>query len=652
MIKATPRLWAIWKVTRRYGLSEFWGGKPANDPRPRGERLRLALQELGPVFIKFGQALSTRPDILPPDVASELAQLQDKVEPFSGREARELVERSLGKPIDELFLDFDETPLAAASVAQVHTARLKPQDEGDPGFEVVLKVLRPGVHARVEKDVALLRALAEFAERWHPLGKRLRPREVVAEYERVIFDELDLMREGANCSLLRRNWLGSELIYHPIVFWDYTRADVLVMERIHGVSLRELDKLREMGVNFQVLAERGVEIFFKQVFRDNFFHADMHPGNIFVDVSDVRKPSYLAVDFGIVGQLGPADLRYLAENFLAFFNRDYRRIAELHLESGWIPADVRAEDFESAIRTVSEPIFGKPIKDISFPKQPRFYGMQTFDGVPYWKIATLHGADVLATTVLQTCVRYGRRSTSCQFCAIGESLKGERTINRKTPEQLGEVARAAMLLDGIQHMVMTTGTPNFTDRGAEILCESAFGVKAATIAHAGFASGLPIQGQCEPPDDPRWYQRMKNAGIDTLGMHIEAVSQSVREQIMPGKATVTVDHYLTAFEQAVAVFGRGQVSTYILYGLGDTREAVLAMSERLIALGVYPFVVPFVPIAGTPLENQRSPDAAEMRELLAPLGKMLVSGGLKSAEIKAGCGKCGACSSLSAYEQV
>ncbi|WP_022976330.1 ubiquinone biosynthesis regulatory protein kinase UbiB [Nevskia ramosa] len=366
MIKATPRLWAIWKVTRRYGLSEFWGGKPSSDSRPRGERLRLALQELGPVFIKFGQALSTRPDIVPVDVATELAKLQDQVEPFPGAEARAIIERSLGKPIAELFHEFDETPLAAASVAQVHTARLKPQDDGDPGFEVVVKVLRPGVMERVEKDVALLRALAEFAERWHPLGKRLRPREVVAEYEKVIFDELDLMREGANCSLLRRNWLGSELIYHPIVFWDFTRSNVLVMERIHGVSLRHLDQLREMGVNFQVLAERGVEIFFKQVFRDNFFHADMHPGNIFVDVSDVRKPSYLAVDFGIVGQLSPADLRYLAENFLAFFNRDYRRIAELHLESGWIPADVRAEDFESAIRTVSEPIFGKPIKDISF----------------------------------------------------------------------------------------------------------------------------------------------------------------------------------------------------------------------------------------------------------------------------------------------
>lgn len=291
-----------------------------------------------------------------------------------------------------------------------------------------------------------------------------------------------------------------------------------------------------------------------------------------------------------------------------------------------------------------------PIKAIAFPRTPRFYQLQTFDGIPYWKIATLHGANVLATTVLQTCVRYGRRSTSCQFCAIGESLKGGRTNNRKTPEQLGEVARAAMLLDGIQHMVMTTGTPNFTDRGAEILCDSAFGVKAATVNHAGIANGLPIQGQCEPPDDPRWYARMKQAGIDALGLHIEAVTQSVREQIMPGKATVTVDHYLAAFEQAVAVFGRGQVSTYILYGLGDTREAVLAMSETLIALGVYPFVVPFAPIAGTPLENRRSPSAAEMRDVLTPLGRMLHAGGLKSADIKAGCGKCGACSSLSAYE--
>ena len=360
------RMWQISRVVRKYGLGEFMGRKARPHKLPRGERLRLALEELGPVFVKFGQALSTRPDILPPEVAQELAKLQDQVPPFPGAEARAIVEKALGKPVSEIFAEFDEVPLAAASVAQVHTARLKPQGPNDPGMEVVVKVLRPGVEALVERDIALLRALADLAERWHPSGKRLRPRAVVAEYEKVIFDELDLMREGANCAQLRRNWLGSELIYHPLVFWDYTRPDVLVLERIYGVSIRELDTLRQQGANFQVLAERGVEIFFKQVFRDNFFHADMHPGNIFVDMTDPRKPSYLAVDFGIVGSLTQADQRYLAENFLAFFNRDYKKVAELHVESGWIPKGTRVEDFESAIRTVCEPIFGKPIKDISF----------------------------------------------------------------------------------------------------------------------------------------------------------------------------------------------------------------------------------------------------------------------------------------------
>ena len=360
------RMWQIYSVVRKYGLGEFMGRKPRPHKLPRGERLRLALEELGPVFVKFGQALSTRPDILPPEVAQELARLQDRVPPFPGAQARAIVEQALGKPVTEVFAEFDETPLAAASVAQVHAARLKPQGPDDPGLDVVVKVLRPGVEELVERDVALLRALADFAERWHPSGKRLRPKAVVAEYEKVIFDELDLMREGANCAQLRRNWLGSELIYHPLVFWDYTRPNVLVLERIHGVSIRELDLLRQRGANFQVLAERGVEIFFKQVFRDNFFHADMHPGNIFVDLADPQKPSYLAVDFGIVGSLTQADQRYLAENFLAFFNRDYKKVAELHVESGWIPKGTRVEDFESAIRTVCEPIFGKPIKDISF----------------------------------------------------------------------------------------------------------------------------------------------------------------------------------------------------------------------------------------------------------------------------------------------
>ncbi|MGQ0503244.1 MAG: MSMEG_0568 family radical SAM protein [Panacagrimonas sp.] len=285
---------------------------------------------------------------------------------------------------------------------------------------------------------------------------------------------------------------------------------------------------------------------------------------------------------------------------------------------------------------------GLAVGRIEFPRSPRFYKLQTFDGVPYSQIAQLHGADVLATTVLQTCIRYGRRSTSCQFCAIGESLKEGRTINRKTPEQLGEVARAAVLLDGVKHMVMTTGTPNFTDRGAQVLCESAFGVKATV--------NLPIQGQCEPPDDPAWFGRMRDAGIDALGMHLEAVTPEVRARIMPGKASVSVAQYLQAFADAVAVFGRGQVSTYILAGLGDSDEAILDTCAILVRLGVYPFVVPFVPVGGTPLAAHPSPSAERMRGLLAPLGRMLVEAGLKSAEIKAGCGKCGACSSLASFE--
>jgi radical SAM protein (TIGR04043 family) len=283
-----------------------------------------------------------------------------------------------------------------------------------------------------------------------------------------------------------------------------------------------------------------------------------------------------------------------------------------------------------------------PVASISFPRAPRFYALQTFDGVPYSQIATLHGADVLATTVLQTCIRYESRKKACKFCSIGQSLAAGRTIARKTPEQLAEVARAAVLLDGVRHMVLTTGTPNAADRGAQILCESAFAIKAAV--------DLPIQGQCEPPDSDQWFHRMRAAGIDTLGMHLEVVTPAVREHIMPGKATVPVARYLEAFAAAVGVFGRGQVSTYILAGLGDTRQAILATCETLVGLGVYPFVVPFVPISGTPLEDHPAPTPAFMQEILEPLGAMLRKAGLRSADIKAGCGKCGACSSLSVYE--
>lgn len=285
-----------------------------------------------------------------------------------------------------------------------------------------------------------------------------------------------------------------------------------------------------------------------------------------------------------------------------------------------------------------------PIASISFPRAPRFARLQTLDGVPYSHIATLHGADVLATTVLQTCIRFESRRKTCKFCAIGQSLAAGRTVARKTPQQLAEVARAAVLLDGVKHMVLTTGTPPTPDRGAAILCESAFAIKAAV--------DLPIQAQCEPPDDDAWFARMKAAGIDTLGMHLEVVTPQVRARVMPGKASVPVSRYMEAFRAAVAVFGRGQVSTYILAGLGDSAEAILDISRELIALGVYPFVVPFVPISGTPLEDHPAPTPAFMQSILQPLGAMVRAGGMRAADIKAGCGKCGACSSLSSYEEM
>lgn len=401
MIGRIARLWQIQRVVARHGLREFMDGKPRGT-QPRGVRLRLALEELGPVFIKFGQALSTRPDILPPEIAFELSKLQDRVPPFPGEEARRIVEEALGRRVEDLFAEFDPVPMASASVAQVHAARLKPvpavaDAAPDPGFAVVVKVLRPGVEASIRKDIELLHTIASLVERLHPEGHRLRPRAIVEEYEKTILDELDLMREGANCMQLRRNWLGSPLIYHPLVFFDYTRPNVLVMERLSGISIRELDHLRGLGVSFQVLAERGVEIFFKQVFRDNFFHADMHPGNILVDATDPAKPGYLAVDFGIVGTLTPQDQRYLAENFLAFFNRDYRRVAELHVESEWIPAGTRIEEFESAIRTVCEPIFGKPIKDISFG----FFLLRLFQIARRFKYTVQPQLVLLQKTLLQ-----------------------------------------------------------------------------------------------------------------------------------------------------------------------------------------------------------------------------------------------------------
>ncbi|HEV2213570.1 MAG TPA: ubiquinone biosynthesis regulatory protein kinase UbiB, partial [Gammaproteobacteria bacterium] len=326
----------------------------------RGERIRRALEDLGPIFVKFGQTLSTRRDLLPLDIADELAKLQDRVPPFPGVQARRRVEEVLGGSVQELFKEFDEAPLASASIAQVHAATLH------DGREVVVKVLRPGVEDLIRRDLDVLHLIAGLAEDYWSDGKRLRPREVVAEYEKTVLDELDLIREAANAAQLKRNFEGSALLYVPEVHWPLTRREVMVMERIRGVPIRDLATLRARGTDFKRLAENGVEIFFTQVFKHNFFHADMHPGNIFVDVTDPAHPRYMAVDFGIIGTLSPRDQHYLAENFLAFFNRDYRRVAELHVESGWVPAATREDEFETAIRTVCEPIFNKPLKDISF----------------------------------------------------------------------------------------------------------------------------------------------------------------------------------------------------------------------------------------------------------------------------------------------
>jgi ubiquinone biosynthesis protein len=326
----------------------------------RGARLRLALQELGPIFVKFGQAVSTRRDLLPPDIADELAMLQDRVPPFPGSTARVLIEQAYGRPVAEVFESFDETPLAAASIAQVHAARLP------GGQEVVVKVLRPGMRAMIERDLEVLHALADLAQRYSREARRLRPREIVDEYQKTVLDELDLMREAANASQLKRNFAGSDLLYVPEVYWDYCRNDVMVMERIHGVPISDLKRLKAAGTDIRQLAENGVRIFFTQVFRHNFFHADMHPGNIFVLLDDPRRPRYAAVDFGIVGTLDPRDQHYLAENFMAVFERDYHRVALLHLESGWVPPGTRIDEMESAVRTVCEPIFDRPLKDISF----------------------------------------------------------------------------------------------------------------------------------------------------------------------------------------------------------------------------------------------------------------------------------------------
>ncbi len=372
------RLVEIHRAVARHGLVEFTRGTSIHgrlrligalspwlwfQPQStgsRGQRLRLALEELGPVFVKFGQAISTRRDLLPPDIADELVKLQDQVPPFDGELARAAVEEALGQPLESLFRSFDIAPLAAASIAQVHAAELP------DGRQVIVKVLRPGMRQSITGDIEVLYALARLADRYSSEARRLRPVEVVQEYEQTILGELDLLREAANAAQLKRNFAASKQLYVPEIHWDLCRASVLVMERIHGVPIGDVSRLRELGTDLRRLAENGVAIFFTQVFRHNFFHADMHPGNIFVLTDDPTQPRYAAVDFGIMGTLDPRDQDYLAQNFLAVFDRDYRKVATLHVDSGWVPHDIRVEEMEAAVRTICEPIFDRPLKDISF----------------------------------------------------------------------------------------------------------------------------------------------------------------------------------------------------------------------------------------------------------------------------------------------
>lgn len=325
-----------------------------------GQALRKSLEELGPIFIKFGQALSTRPDILPPEIALELTKLQDSVPPFSSEKAMQIIEQAYGQSPYDVFAQFDPEALASASMAQVHAATL------NTGKEVIVKVLRPNMRRLIENDLSIMHTIAKWADRYWPESRRLKPREIVKEFEHTLLDELDLSREAANAAQLRRNFEGSHILYIPEIYWDYTRNNVLVMERIRGIPVSDLNTLKAHGVDVKKLAERGVEIFFTQVFRDCFFHADMHPGNIFVSYEHPTDPQYICIDFGIMGTLNDNDKRYLAENLLAFFNRDYRRVAQLHVESGWVARDTRVDEFESAIRTVCEPIFERSLKDISF----------------------------------------------------------------------------------------------------------------------------------------------------------------------------------------------------------------------------------------------------------------------------------------------
>ena len=376
-LRQFTRMLKISAILSRYRLDEFLEAThlyrpmrllrllpPWADPdiadKPRGERLRLALNEMGPIYVKFGQIISTRRDLVAADIADELALLQDQVPPFPGVEAQSIIEGALGKPVSELFGSFELEPMASASIAQVHAATLP------DGSEVVVKVVRPGIRRLIRRDIDLLMAIARLAENYWEGGSRVKPTEFVREFETFIFDELDMTREGANASALRNNFKDSRDLYIPEIYWPYCKEQVLVMERVSGIPISDIEGLRAAGVNLERLAKMGIRVFYTQVFRDNLFHADMHPGNIFVDATDPENASYIALDFGIVASLTPLDLYYISENFQALFNRDYLRVAQLHIDAGWVPHDTRVDELEASVRAVGEPSFARPLNDISF----------------------------------------------------------------------------------------------------------------------------------------------------------------------------------------------------------------------------------------------------------------------------------------------